>query len=184
MFGFNRGKRRQLTNAEKDYVQLQGEIERLKAQKDTMSINLDNDRKVQDMALREEKHAHELTKRKYEQDMEQLKDKLEKEHELKMTEATTLNKLESQQKIAQAEIDHKQEVQEMKVKFAKDKAEYESRLNKEYMDKYSEALDELHTKGNITTKFLSDMSLKLLDKTPVGDKLTIENVSTKKTRKK
>lgn len=100
------------------------------------------------------------------EDKERLESKLKQENEIKLTEAVTLTKLESQQRTAQLELDYNRKIEDLKTKNAVALAEYKTKLAEEYHEKLSVALNKLHTEGNVTTKFTQELALKMLEKAP------------------
>jgi hypothetical protein len=111
---------------------------------------------------------------------EQLKtaeEQLQSRFEIKEQETISLVKLDAEQKTKQLEINnerainelkskHSEEVLKLKADHCKDLMEVEKKLSEEYYGKLKKALNDLHTKGNITTDFLKEMTLKMLDRAP------------------
>lgn len=183
--------RTKLRGAQLEYVELQGDKKKLEIELETMNLQLTNDKLGQDMTLEKEKHTHGLivqgkeadlarTKKNHTEDMTRLTSQLKADHDVKLTEAVALAKLESEQEKAQAAIDNKKELLKAEGAFQKELSEYKTKSAKEYYDKITKAQDDLYTKGSTATKFVQDMALTMLEKAPVGDKMTIEHIETSK----
>lgn len=118
------------------------------------------------MELEEVRHKHKLEvdeikaniereKRHWAEDKTREVTNLKKEHDLKLKEAVTLAKLDSEQRIAQAKTDGDKKLNDTVEK-----------LTKEHYDRLSTAMTKLHEEGNITTKFTQDLALKMFEKNP------------------
>ena len=106
-----------------------------------------------------------------------MEDQLQSRFEIKEQETVSLAKLDAEQRIKQLEINNERAINELKSKHSEEilklqsdhcnaLMEVEKKLNEEYYSKLKKALSDLHTKGNITTDFLKEMTLKMLDRAP------------------
>lgn len=120
------------------------------------------------MELAEVKHEHQLKlnesqamlereRKHWDEDRQRIVDKLTQEHELKLKEVVTVTKLDSQQQIKKAQLDAEAELNK-KVGV----------LNKEHYDRLADALNKLHTEGNVTTKFTQDLALQMMSHLPAN----------------
>jgi len=94
--------------------------------------------------------------------------------ETKQTEIITMLKLESEQKLKQAEISFERAKSDLIAKHRSDLATTESKFAQEYYEKLRDSLEELHTKGNITTKFMQDLTMELLAQSPKLNKTRVK----------
>lgn len=97
----------------------------------------------------------EQQKKHFEEDKVRTVAQLKKEHDIKLTEAVTLAKLHAEQEIAKVIKDR-----DAKFNLTTEK------LLKENYDKMTAALDKLHSDGNFMTKYVQELSLKMLEKAP------------------
>lgn len=100
-------------------------------------------------------------------------EKLQSRFDIKEQETISLIKLDAEQKTKQLEINnertineikfaHTEEILKLKAEHGKALMEAEKKLSEEYYIKLKKALNDLHTKGNITTDFLKEMTLKII----------------------
>lgn len=124
------------------------------------------------MELEEIRHKHKLEiqelraqldreRHNWEEDKQRLINDLQRDHDLKIKEAVTLTKLQSEQKIKQAELDYDRKLNEAT-----------KSLNEDYYQSLKSAMTKLHEEGNITTKFTQELALKMFDKSPATKVLT------------
>lgn len=139
----------------KELIALMEEKAKLDIELKNVQQNIAHETRKKEMAIAESAHAHKI-------EME----KREKDHEIKHRETISLMRLEAEQKIKQAELDAQRVQSTLIAKHTTDVAEIESRLMKEHYEKLQTALEELHSKGNITTQFMKELALKLLDQSP------------------
>ncbi len=125
------------------------------------------------MELEEIKHKHKLVmaemsdgivrdKKHWEEDKARAIKTLQQDYEaklseqaLKLKEAVTLAKLDSEQRIKQAQLDADRK---MNAEVAK--------LNSEHYEKLKESMTKLHEEGNANTKFTQDLALKMIGSMP------------------
>lgn len=118
------------------------------------------------MLLEELNHKHRLDieareaefKRKeqvWKEDKNRDQEKMRQDHELKLKEATTLLRLSHEQELAQIRLDHEKRYNQRV-----------SELNTEHYNKLSTAMTKLHEEGNVTTKFVQDIALKMFENSP------------------
>lgn len=97
----------------------------------------------------------EQQRKHFEEDKTRAIAQLAKEHDIKLTEAVTLAKLHAEQEIAKVVKDRDEKFNEATEK-----------LLKENYDKMTAALDKLHSDGNFMTKYVQELSLKMMEKAP------------------
>lgn len=86
--------------------------------------------------------------------------------DLKAREVAALLKLDYQQKLKQFEIDKQRELDVVKAESDKTRAAFEQKLSEDYYRRMKDALNQLHTEGNITTQFLEKMAVSMLGHLP------------------
>jgi hypothetical protein len=169
-------------------LELEAQKKRLEMERDQISLELENQKKRNQMKLDEEKHAQKLAfdektavfnrekalweteKRdllaRSERERKEFEERLKAEHELKLTEAVTLAKLDSQQKVKQAELDRDRQVTELRTKQAEELAKVKSDTAEEYYKKMTSAFTEMQLHGDKSTKFVQELALKMFDVNP------------------
>ncbi len=152
MFFQNWRKRASLT---KELIALMEDKAALDIELKNIKQNIEHETRKREMAIAESAHTHKM-------EME----RREKDHAIKHQEAISLMRLEAEQKIKQSELDAQRVQSNLISKHTTDIANIESRLMKEHYEKLQAALEELHSKGNITTQFMKELALKLLDQSP------------------
>jgi hypothetical protein len=171
-------------------LELQSTKKELEIEIANQRTELDNERRRQKMVVEEEQHKHKLemqskdaefarSKQVWEEDKARMKDQFEQEardfekrlqsqHDMKLLEAVTLAKLDSEQKVKQVEMDKLRIESEMKTAHSKALSDLQQKLSEEYHKKLNDALVKFNQEGTITTKFMTDLSLKLLDRAPAS----------------
>lgn len=149
--------------------QLREEIAILKLEiaknKETKMVGFFSTKKTR-MKIEEMQHKHRLEvaelraqiereKKHWEEDKKRLQEKLKADSEIALKEAISLTKLQSEQQIKQAQLDADRKLNQEIAK-----------LNKEHYDKLSESMSKLHEEGNVTTRFMQELSLKMFEKAP------------------
>ncbi len=190
MFAFiSKAQKEKLDRVNTALLDLQGRKKELEIQLEQQQLELQNEKRRQSMKLEEEQHKHRIEiqhkeadfvreKKLWEEDKRTLmaqaererlefQKSLESEHKLKLQEATTLTKLDSEQKVKQLEITHLRELETLKTKHSSEMSDLKQALAKEYYDRLSVALNDLHTKGNTSTQFIQELALKMFDKAPM-----------------
>lgn len=169
-------------------LNLESEKKRLEIQVETMHLELKNKTLSLEMKLKEDAHKQKLSldeeRAKFEREkqiwneekqkllsthnkeMKEFKEKLEQEFSLKLLEATTLAKLDSEQKTKQSEIDNQRKISEIQVKHIDELSKTKSELNKEYYDRMTSAFQEIQTKGDNNSRFVQELALKIFDRVP------------------
>lgn len=104
--------------------------------------------------------------RLHEEDKEITLKRLKEELELSHKETITLLKLDSQQQIKQAELDRDRAIAKIQAESDNKLNEERRKLQEDQYKKLSTELAKLHSEGNSTTKFIQEMSLKMLEQTP------------------
>lgn len=152
---------------------------------------LDNERKRQVMKIEEEQHKHKLemqskdaefarSKKAWEEDKtlmlkrfgEERTDfetRLKSEYDLKLQEAVTLAKLDAEQRVRQVELDKSRATSELESKYAKEKSELEQKLSQDYYSKLTAAMADFNANGNVTTKFMQEIAMKVFEKAPFAN---------------
>lgn len=122
-----------------------------------LRMELEEVKHKHNLELREMQAQMEIEKRHWQEDRSRELAQLKKEHELKITEATTLLRLESQQKTKQAELDYQSKLNDA-VK----------RLNDANYDAMTRAMTKLHEEGDKNTRFTQDLALKMIGSMPAN----------------
>ena len=137
--------RKKLTEKEQEQIfQLKMEIRMLEADK-----------------LAQEK---ELTRKKEELEYEFKRKEKDLRHDLDLKMETSRNEIANLK--ASLLVKHEQDIALLKSNFDKELIAEKTRLNKEFYEQMTSSLSELHSKGNHTTDFLKEMTLKMLEKAP------------------
>lgn len=121
-----------------------------------------------EIELAEIKHKHKLeideakadfvrAQTQWKEDKDRLIKQLKEDSEIKLKEVVTLTRLDSEQRIKQSQLDADRKVN----------AKMEE-LNKAYYDKLSDSMSRLHEEGNVTTRFVQELSLKMLGSLPTN----------------
>jgi DNA-directed RNA polymerase subunit F len=101
---------------------------------------------------------------------------LKKDSEIKMLEAISLTKIESQQAIAQARVDAEREINKVRTEMAEKVAKIQGEESEKFYNKLTEAFQEMQLNGDKNSKFVQEMALRILDKTPTANvDLSIKN---------
>lgn len=137
------------TTAESDknqalILKLKLDIQELEDQKFKLKDELDSQKKI--------------LEREYSYKMEDLK------HSFELKQKTLEN--ETSNIKANLILKHEQDIAKLQSKFDKELIVEKERLNKDFYDRMTSSLSELHSKGNHTTDFLKEMTLKMLEKAP------------------
>lgn len=125
-------------------LKLQLDIHELEAQKFKLKDELASQKKI--------------LEREYSYKMEDLK------HSFELKQKTLEN--ETSNIKANLILKHEQDIAKLQSKFDKELIVEKERLNKDFYDRMTSSLSELHSKGNHTTDFLKEMTLKMLEKAP------------------
>jgi len=127
-----------------EFLEAKDDIYRLKIQKDTLK---------QTLGLEKEKQQ-----RDYERRITDIN------HSAKLKEESRDNAIANMK--ASLLVKHEQDIAKIKAEYSNKLVEEKDRLNKEFYGKMTKTLQEVHAKGNHTTDFLKDMTLKMLDRSP------------------
>jgi len=87
-------------------------------------------------------------------------------HRAKLNEEKLRSEIENMK--ATLLVKHEQDVARIKHEAEKELIAEKERLNKDFYERMTDSLSELHSKGNHTTAFLKEMTLKMLDKAPLA----------------
>jgi hypothetical protein len=179
-FGINKNtaaSKHKLDKSAQEYIELQGKKKELEIETENLKLELANERKKAEMLLVEARHKFALEretldaryKRSHEDfhaDKAKFEDSLRREYDLKEKETIGLLKLDSEQRSRQAELDRDRAVQELKVKHAEEISKLRSDLATEFYQKMQAELSKLNSEGNANSRFIQELSLKMLDKAP------------------
>lgn len=179
-----------IDNSTAQILELETTKKRLEIDKEQISLELQNIKQKMDMQLEEEAHKQKLKlqeekavfereKKVWVVEKEELlarglrektefEDRLKKEYDLKIQEAVTLNKLESQQQIKQAELDKSREVNAIRTQSCEDVSNVRTQLAEEYYTRLTSAFQEIQLKGDANSKFVQELALKMFDKVPTS----------------
>lgn len=169
-------------------LELEAAKKRLEIEREQIALELENQKKRFQMKLEEESHKQKLAfdekkavfdreKAVWETEKKELVDrsarerkefeeKLKKEHELKVTEAVTLAKLDSQQQVKQAELDRDRVITELRTQQAEALAKVKADTAEEYYKRMTTAFTEIQLNGDKSTKFVQELALKMFDSVP------------------
>lgn len=148
-----------------DVLALISQKKQLEIEVRNLTQNLEFEKRRQDMAIEEVAHKHRLELQKK-----------EKEYEIKHEEIISLLRVEQDQRVKQAEITAEKKVADLGAKHSRDLVAVEQKLSADYYDRLKTALEDLHTKGNITTQFLQEITMQLL-KGKSGARKALKEVS-------
>lgn len=196
---FNKVAKAELDRATQQLLELETKKKRLEIERDQIALELDNQKKRMDMVLEQERHKQTLKlqsevavferereiwkkekadlEARYKRENEEFENRLKKDFEIKLTEAVTLTKLESQQLIKQAELDKERKISELQVEMAQKIAVIQEEESKNHYNKLTQAFETMQLHGDKNTKFVQELALKILDKTPsskVGVDVNVE----------
>lgn len=171
-------------------LDLEAQKARLQIERDQITLELENQKRRWQMKLDEERHAQKLSfdektavfnreKAVWETEKKELtdraardkaefEDKLKRESELKLTEAVTLAKLDSQQQVKQAELDRDRVLTELRTQQAEALAKVKADTAEEYYKRMTTAFTEIQLNGDKSTKFVQELALKMFDSVPRG----------------
>lgn len=171
-------------------LELETQKKRLEMESETIKLELNNSRTRFDMMLEQERHKQKLAfdeksavfdrekkvwaTEKQEildrgaRDKSEFEERLKKDHELKLTEAVTLAKLDSQQKVKQAELDRDRQITELRTEHAEELSKVKSDTAEEYYKKLTHAFTEIQLNGSKDSKFVQELALKMFDSMPRG----------------
>lgn len=178
----------QLDKATEQILQLETQKKRLEMDMTSINLELENSRKRNQMTLEEATHKVKLQlesekavfererkiwdKEKTEllekskREREEFEERLKKDFEIKLQEAVTLTKLEMQQKVAQTSVDKEREICKLQTEHAKAVSEMQQSESLKFYDKLTNAFQEMQLNGDKNSKFVQELALKLIDKTP------------------
>lgn len=83
---------------------------------------------------------------------------------LELNESLKIMQVELQEKLNKQATLYNESLQKMEVIHTKELSKLESRLAREYYEKMTEVVRELNLEGNVQTKFVQELSLKMFDK--------------------
>ena len=185
MFGFKQDPRKMKRDKLNQEI-LDLELHKQKLEYDVRSIDLSQKQKELESNYKiketQQKHDLELKRLKHEFEQEKkdwLKEKTDlltkheremagykKEVDAKNLEEVTLEKLKIQQEAAQEKLNLKKEINDLKIEHSNNLAEVKAKAAEEYYDKMRISLDKMNTDGNMQTKFLKELTMQMLDKSP------------------
>ncbi len=83
---------------------------------------------------------------------------------LELTESIKMSKIEMEDKLNKQATLYNESLQKLGLVHAKELANIQSNLAKEYYDKMRDTLETLNLEGNVQTKFMHELSMKMFDK--------------------
>ena len=104
--------------------------------------------------------------KKHKEDQDDFMKKVQSNFDLKLLEAITLAKLDSEQKLKQSNLDSHREITELKIKNIEEISKAKTDANVEYYDKMTEAFTDMQLNGDKNTKFVQEMALAIFNKVP------------------
>ncbi len=190
MFGYGKVAKAKIDKSTAQILELEAQKKSLELDKDNLALELTNLKRKVEMEMELERHRQKLAlegeravftreKAVYEVDKKEMEDRLKREMELSKTEAITLMKLESQQKIKQTEIDTQRTINELKALHTEELAKVRTSSAEEYYKRLTAAFQDLQVNGDKNSRFIQDLALKMFDKVPspsVGVDVTMSNV--------
>lgn len=159
------------TLAEK--MRLEEEAHKQKLQLNEEKASFDRERKI----WLEEKQQ--LIK-KHKEEMDEFLRKTKAEFDLKLLEAVTIAKLDSDQKIKQLELDKSRELTEIKIGHIEELSLAKTTANEKYYDKMTDAYTDMQANGDKNSKFVQEMALKIFDRVPAQSQRFEIDFDTKK----
>jgi hypothetical protein len=195
---FNKVAKAQLDRATTQLLELEAAKKRLEIEKDQINLELQNLRTKMQMEIEKETHKQKLAMdsktaifdrekeiwntekkellEKSTRERLEFEDRLKKDSEIKMLEAISLTKIESQQAIAQARVDAVREINKVRTEMAEKVAKIQGEESEKFYNKLTEAFQEMQLNGDKNSKFVQEMALRILDKTPTANvDLSIKN---------
>lgn len=165
--------------SQKKMIEIELQNLQLELKNKTLSekMRLEEEAHKQKLRLEEEKATFQRQKtqweeekqtliKKHREEMEEFIKKSKAEFDLKLLEAVTLAKLDSEQKIKQLDLDLTRQLTEEKVKHIEELSSVKNDLNTKYYDKMTEAFADMQLNGDKNTKFVQEMALKIFDRVP------------------
>lgn len=137
-------KEKSLSLVEEKYLEAKAALKALEFEKDVLEKRLILEKKEVMADLKRERD-----------DFEREKERWNKDREVEISNMKGQLLVKSEQDIAK-----------VKNEFAVKLNEEREKLNKSFYDKMTSSLEDLHSKGNTTTRFMQDMTMKMLDKHP------------------
>lgn len=116
--------------------------------------------------LEELKSIHRIEMAEKDAALERLKKEHQSEFDIRINEATSLLKLQSEQKTKQLEIDYERKVTALRKEMSEDLLKVKEKVLQDGYEKLSVATQRLHEEGNITTKFVQDLAINMMNKAP------------------
>lgn len=190
IFGKNKVATAKIDKSTEQVLELEASKKRLEMEREQISIELENQKKRFQMKLDEEKHAQKLAYdekkavfdrekavweaekkellARSERERKEFEERLTKDHQIKLTEAVTLAKLQSQQEVKQAELDRDRQITELRTKQAEELSKVKSDTAEEYYKRMTNAFTEIQLNGDKSTKFVQELALKMFDSVPRG----------------
>lgn len=189
-FGKKKAASNKIDSSTAQVLELEAQKKRLEMEREQIQIELNNTKIRFAMTLEQERHTQKLSfdekkavfereKAVWETEKHEILDRstreraefeerLKKDHELKLTEAVTLARLDSQQKVKQAELDAARQVSELRTQQAEALAKVKADTAEEYYKKMTGAFTEIQLNGDKSTKFVQELALKMFDSVPRG----------------
>lgn len=187
MFNFN--KSTMLDKKTNEILELASQKKMLEIELDTLHLEVKNKTLSEKMRLEEEAHRQKLKLddekasfdrqkqvwseekaqliKKHKEEMDEFLKKTKSEFDLKLLEAVTLAKLDSEQKIKQLDLDSHRQLTEEKIKHIEELSLAKTDASSKYYDKMTEAFTDMQMNGDKNTKFVQEMALAVFNKVPI-----------------
>lgn len=188
MFFKSKAVKNKIDKSTEQILELEAGKKRLEIEMEQIRLDLANQKKREDMKLEVEAHKHHLKlqeekavfdreKRVWEiekkelqdraaRDKKEFEDRLKADSDLKMQEAITLMKLESQQKVKQTELDKDRSLNQLETVHSTELSKVKSDLAEEYYRKLTSAFQDIQMNGDKNSKFVQELALKVFDRVP------------------
>lgn len=188
MFNFNKSST-MLDKKTNEILELASQKKMLEIELDTLHLEVKNKTLSEKMRLEEEAHRQKLKLddekasfdrqkqvwseekaqliKKHKEEMDEFLKKTKSEFDLKLLEAVTLAKLDSEQKIKQLDLDSHRQLTEEKIKHIEELSLAKTDASSKYYDKMTEAFTDMQMNGDKNTKFVQEMALAVFNKVPI-----------------
>jgi hypothetical protein len=167
MFGMNIIKMRETERAKKKLeIELENISHELTVQKRTSQFKLEEETHKYKLKMTEDEANFKREKEHWEEDRVELEKQLNKKYEIAKNEMVVMLKLESQQAIKQQELSNEKALLKVEKEYNSKLTEEKKRLNEKFFKNLTDAFTEIQLNGDKNSKFVQELSLKMLDKMP------------------
>lgn len=118
--------------------------------------------------LEELKSIHRIEMAEAEAKIEATRTKLEKESEIKLFELASNLRLKHDQAVAKIQLEKDREIDKIRNAAASDLLDAKEKLLADSTARIKDAMTKLHEEGNVTTKFVQDIALKMFEHAPAS----------------